>query len=102
MAVRGYPLICAARRGDGPAPSPLLGCSDIAAGPRSGPSAALTMPVALVRCRQPFRDGFVVPDAVAAEIASTVPTLTRTDVDADHFTVMTHPPAAEALGALLV
>jgi pimeloyl-ACP methyl ester carboxylesterase len=61
----------------------------------------LTMPVALVRCSQPFRDGFVVPEAVAAEIASSVPTLTRTDVDADHFTVMTHAPAAEALGALL-
>ena len=60
----------------------------------------LTMPVALVRCRQPFSGGYVVPEAVAAEIVSTVPTMTRTDVDADHFTVMTHEPAAQALRAL--
>jgi pimeloyl-ACP methyl ester carboxylesterase len=62
----------------------------------------LTMPVALVRCRQPLNGGLVVPDDVAADIETTVPTLTRTDVDADHFTVMTHAPAAEALRALVV
>lgn len=61
----------------------------------------LSMPVALVRCRQPLNGGLVVPDDVAADIASTVPTLTVTDVDADHFTVMTHAPTAEALGALV-
>ena len=60
------------------------------------------MPVALVRCRQPLGGGLVVPDDVAADIASTVPGLTVTDVDADHFTVMTHAPAAEALRALVV
>ena len=43
----------------------------------------------------------MVPDDVAADIASAVPTITVTDVDADHFTVMTHEPAAEALRALL-
>ena len=59
------------------------------------------MPVALVRCRQPLNGGLVVPDDVAADIASTVKTLTVTDVDADHFTVMTHEPAAEALRALV-
>ena len=61
----------------------------------------LTMPVALVRCVQPLNGGLVVPDDVAADIASTVPTLTVTDVGADHFTVMTHEPAAEALRALV-
>lgn len=61
----------------------------------------LTMPVGLVRCRQPLNGGLVVPDDVAADIASTVPTLTVTDVDADHFTVMTHEPAAQALRALV-
>jgi pimeloyl-ACP methyl ester carboxylesterase len=61
----------------------------------------MTMPVALVRCVRPLNGGLVVPDDVAADIASTVPTLTVTDVDADHFTVMTHEPAAEALRALV-
>ena len=61
----------------------------------------LSMPVALVRCRQPLNGGLVVPDDVAADIAATVPTLTVTDVDADHFTVMTHAPTAEVLGALV-
>ena len=61
----------------------------------------LTMPVALVRCRLPLNGGLVVPDDVAADIASTVKTLTVTDVDADHFTVMTHDPAAQALRALV-
>lgn len=61
----------------------------------------LTMPTALVRCRQPLNGGLVVPDDVVADITSTVPTLTVTDVDADHFTVMTHEPAAAALRALL-
>jgi pimeloyl-ACP methyl ester carboxylesterase len=62
----------------------------------------LSIPVALVRCRQPLGGGLVVPDDVAADIASTVPGLTVTDVDADHFTVMTHAPAAKALRALAV
>jgi pimeloyl-ACP methyl ester carboxylesterase len=62
----------------------------------------LTMPVGLVRCRRPLNGGLVVPDDVAADIASAVPTITVTDVDADHFTVMTHQPAAEALRTLLV
>jgi pimeloyl-ACP methyl ester carboxylesterase len=61
----------------------------------------LTMPVGLVRCRRPLNGGLVVPDDVAADIASAVPTITVTDVDVDHFTVMTHTPAAEALRALL-
>ena len=61
----------------------------------------LTVPVGLVRCTQPLNGGLVVPDDVVAEFASTVPTLTVTDVDADHFTVMTHQPAAEALRALV-
>jgi pimeloyl-ACP methyl ester carboxylesterase len=61
----------------------------------------LTMPVGLVRCRRLFRGGLVVPDDVAAEITSIVPTLTLTDVDADHFSVMTHEPAADALRALV-
>jgi pimeloyl-ACP methyl ester carboxylesterase len=61
----------------------------------------LTMPVALVRCVQPLNGGLVVPAAVAVEIAATVPTLTCTDVDADHFTVMTYEPAAAALRSLL-
>jgi pimeloyl-ACP methyl ester carboxylesterase len=61
----------------------------------------LTMPVTLVRCRQPLNGGLVVPDDVVADVASTVPTLTVTDVGVDHFTVMTHQPAAEALRALL-
>jgi pimeloyl-ACP methyl ester carboxylesterase len=61
----------------------------------------LTMPVALVRSTQPLNGGLVVPDDVAAAFASAVPTLTVTDVDADHFTVMTHEPAAEALRALV-
>ena len=62
----------------------------------------LTMPVGLVRCRQPLNGGLVVPDDVATDIASAVPTMTVTDVDADHFTVMTHEPAAAALRALVV
>ena len=62
----------------------------------------LTMPVTLLRCRQPLNGGLVVPEDVAADIASAVPTLTVTDVDADHFTVMTHEPAAEALRTLLI
>jgi pimeloyl-ACP methyl ester carboxylesterase len=62
----------------------------------------LTMPVALVRCRRPLGGGLVVPDDVAADIAATVSGLTITDVDADHFTVMTHAPAAEALRALVL
>jgi pimeloyl-ACP methyl ester carboxylesterase len=61
----------------------------------------LTMPAALVRCVQPLNGGLVVPDDVAADIASTVPTLSVTDVDADHFTVMTHEPAAQTLRALV-
>ena len=61
----------------------------------------LTMPVGLVRCVRPLNGGLVVPDDVAAGIASAVPTITVTDVDADHFTVMTHRPAAQALRALL-
>ena len=61
----------------------------------------LTMPVVLVRCVKPLNGGLVVPDDVAADIASTAPTLTVTDTDADHFTVMTYEPAAEALLALV-
>lgn len=61
----------------------------------------LTVPVGLVRCTRPLNGGLVVPDDVASDIASTVPTLTVTDVDADHFTVMTYEPAAEALLALV-
>jgi pimeloyl-ACP methyl ester carboxylesterase len=61
----------------------------------------LTMPVGLVRCRQPLNGGLVVPDDVAADIDSTVEALAITDVDADHFTVMTYEPAAEALRALI-
>jgi 3-oxoadipate enol-lactonase len=61
----------------------------------------LTMPVALVRCLRPLNGGLVVPDDVAAEFASAVPTLTVTDVDADHFTVMTDESAAAALCGLL-
>lgn len=59
----------------------------------------LSIPVELVRCRQPFGGGLIVPDDVVADFASTVPTLRVTDVDADHFTVMTHTPTAEALRA---
>jgi pimeloyl-ACP methyl ester carboxylesterase len=62
----------------------------------------LAVPVALVRCRQPLGGGLVVPDDIAADIASNTPGLTVADVDADHFTVMTHAPAAEALRALVV
>ncbi len=62
----------------------------------------LTMPVALLRCRQPLNGGLVVPDDVTVDITSAVPMLSVTDVDADHFAVMTHEPAAEALSALLV
>ena len=62
----------------------------------------LTMPVTLVRCRQPLNGGLVVPEDVVVDIASRVPTLTVTDVGVDHFTVMTHQPAAEALRELLV
>lgn len=62
----------------------------------------LTMPVALIRCLQPLNGGLVVPDDVVAEFSSAVPALTVTGVDADHFTVMTHDPAAEALRALVV
>jgi pimeloyl-ACP methyl ester carboxylesterase len=61
----------------------------------------LTMPVGLVRCRRPLNGGLVVPDDVVADITSAVPTIAVTDVDADHFTVMTHRPAADALRALL-
>jgi len=61
----------------------------------------LTMPVALVRCLRPLNGGLVVPDDVAADIASTAPDVTVVDVDADHFTVMTHEPAAQALRALV-
>lgn len=61
----------------------------------------LSMPVALVRCMRRFGDGLAVPDDVAADIAAAVATLTVTEVDADHFTVMTHEPAAEALRALV-
>jgi pimeloyl-ACP methyl ester carboxylesterase len=61
----------------------------------------MTMPVALVRCVRPLNGGLVVPEAVATRMAAAVPTLVRTDVDADHFTVMTHPAAAKALGALI-
>ena len=62
---------------------------------------ALTMPVALVRCARPLNGGFIVPERVAEQIAESVPTLTRTDVDADHFTVMTSDDTAAALGAVL-
>jgi pimeloyl-ACP methyl ester carboxylesterase len=62
----------------------------------------LSMPAVLVRCLQPLRGGLVVPDDVAADITSAVPALTVTDVDADHFTVMTHAPAAESLRALVI
>jgi pimeloyl-ACP methyl ester carboxylesterase len=62
---------------------------------------ALTMPVALVRCARPLNGGYVVPERVAEQIAAAVPNLTRTDVDADHFTVMTSASAAEALAAVL-
>lgn len=55
----------------------------------------------LVDCPGFGSGGLVVPDDVAADIASTVKTLTATDVDADHFTVMTHDPAAQALRALV-
>lgn len=61
----------------------------------------LTMPVALVRCLRPLNGGLVVPDDVAADIASTAPDVTVVDVDADHFTVMAHEPAAQALRALV-
>lgn len=61
----------------------------------------LTMPATLLRCRQPLNGGLVVPDDVAVDIASAVPTLSVIDMDADHFTVMTHEPAAKALRALL-
>jgi pimeloyl-ACP methyl ester carboxylesterase len=61
----------------------------------------LTMPVGLVRCLQPLNGGLVVPDDVAAEIASAVPTLTVTGVEADHFTVMTDESAAVTLAGLL-
>jgi pimeloyl-ACP methyl ester carboxylesterase len=62
----------------------------------------LTMPVGLVRCTQPLNGGLVVPDDVAVDIDSAVASLTVCDVDADHFTVMTHERAAEALRALVV
>lgn len=60
-----------------------------------------TMPVALVRCTQPLNGGFVVPEDVAGQLQETLPTLIRTDVEADHFTVMTHVTTAMALGALI-
>lgn len=61
----------------------------------------VTMPAALVRCTQPLNGGFVVPEAVAIHIAATLPALTRIDVEADHFAVMTRPSTAAALGALI-
>jgi pimeloyl-ACP methyl ester carboxylesterase len=61
----------------------------------------LTMPVTLVRCRYTLNGGLVVPDDVVADFASTVPTLAVVNVDADHFTVMTHGPAAAALRAVV-
>jgi pimeloyl-ACP methyl ester carboxylesterase len=62
---------------------------------------ALTMPTALVRCTLPLNGGFVVPQAVARDIDAAVPSLTLTEVEADHFTVMTDEHAASALAANL-
>jgi pimeloyl-ACP methyl ester carboxylesterase len=62
---------------------------------------ALTMPAALVRCALPLNGGFVVPEPVARDIDAAVPSLTVTEVAADHFTVMTDERAASALAANL-
>jgi len=61
----------------------------------------VTMPAALVRCTQPLNGGFVVPEDVARQVQAMLPTLTRTDVEADHFTVMTRAKTAMVLGALI-
>jgi pimeloyl-ACP methyl ester carboxylesterase len=61
----------------------------------------VTMPATLLRCRQPLNGGLVVPGDVAADMAAAIPTLTVAEVDADHFTVMTHEPAAKVLRALV-
>jgi pimeloyl-ACP methyl ester carboxylesterase len=60
---------------------------------------ALTMPTTLVRCALPLNGGFVVPEAVPGELRDAVPGVTVTEVEADHFTVMTDDATAAALGA---
>lgn len=62
---------------------------------------ALTMPTTLVRCAVPLPGGFIVPPAVARQIAATAPRLTVAEIDADHFTVMAHEDTAAALAANL-
>lgn len=61
----------------------------------------LNLPVLMLRCRRTLNGGLIVPDDVAAEFRCAVPTSVVTDVDADHFTVMTRETAAESLRSLL-
>jgi pimeloyl-ACP methyl ester carboxylesterase len=62
---------------------------------------ALTMPTALVRCTLPLNGGFIVPEAVARDIDAAVPSLALTEVEANHFTVMTDERTAASLASNL-
>jgi pimeloyl-ACP methyl ester carboxylesterase len=62
---------------------------------------SLTMPTALVRALRPIGGGLIVPDEQRDAIVAAVPQLALHELDANHYTVMTHSGTLEAMRALL-
>ena len=62
---------------------------------------ALTMPTALVRALEPIGGGLIVPDEQRDAIVAAVPGLALHELDANHYTVMTHPGTVEAIRGVL-
>ena len=61
----------------------------------------LSMRTLLVRAGKPLGQGFIVSAADRAEFLATAPRGEAVDVDANHYTVMTHPRTAEAIRSFL-
>ena len=61
----------------------------------------LSMRTLLVRAGRPLGQGFIVSAADRAEFLRTAPHGEAVDIDANHYTVMTHPRTAEAIRSFL-
>ena len=64
---------------------------------------AITMPSLVLRARKEIMPGFgsILPAAEAERFAAAVPSARVAEIDANHFTIITHDDSIAAIGAFL-
>ena len=64
---------------------------------------AITMPALVLRARQEIMPGFgfILPAAEAERFAAAVPSARGAEIDANHYTIITHDDSIAAIGAFL-